>query len=286
VVELAINLFFDLTFSEATELTENLFCIRFIMQLLQENKDYVPVLTECVRTLARIYSVSSSSMKINMIKENLIHHFIFLYEHHDNDTLARQLEVAFSWVAAEPSLQYESKPPTEETVEDSREEMEISETLENTIILENFGDNPTSWRLAQESHTRGERKPVPSLLELAARAVVDQKIWTKSSPPIDPPSNSFSPAHSDLSHLSNLSSDLSNLPSDVHNILDQCKHCDLCERSYYQHVYQQLLPTSFCVEEMSVDMPLIWSFCSSECMEVVKKCTPSQRSTFSSVGLA
>jgi len=243
------------------------------MQLLQEYKDYVPVLTECVRTLARIYSVSSSDMKINMIKENLIHHFIFLYEHHNNDTLTRQLEVAFSWVAAEPSLQYESKPMAEES--GGEISMEISENVDAPIVVEHFGDHPISWKSTQESR-RGERKLVPSLLELAARSVIDKKIWAGDSCHEVLPSDLPSPLSSDL---------FSDLPSDIHQILDQCKKCDLCQKAYYQHVYQQLFPTAFCVEEMSVDMPLIWSFCSSECLEVVKKCTPSQRSSLSSIGL-
>jgi len=112
LVELSLNLFFDLSFSGGSEeLTQDPLPVRFFISLLKVHRDSVPPLLECVRTLSRLFTISSDSVRAMMIKEGLIDHLVPLFSlHKSNKTFHKQLETAVTRISREKIPEYLYSP--------------------------------------------------------------------------------------------------------------------------------------------------------------------------------
>jgi hypothetical protein len=112
LVELSLNLFFDLSFSGGSEeLTQDPLPVRFFISLLKIHKESVPPLLECVRTLARLYTISSEVTRAMMIKEGLIDHLVPLFSlHKTNKTFHKQLDAAVTRISREKIPEYQYSP--------------------------------------------------------------------------------------------------------------------------------------------------------------------------------
>jgi len=198
LVELSLNLFFDLSFSGgAEELTKDPEPVRFFISLLKTHHNSVPPLLECVRTLARIYTISNECTRTTMIKEGLIDHLVPLFSFHKtHKTFQKQLDAAFSRISRE-------KIPT---------------------------------------HQYSPDETVPSLRELAARAMIDKKLTLPSE---------F-------------------CPDDVKEFLAENKQCDICSCCYIDLHHEIIIPSRYSAWQ-EADLPVFLNLCSKDCLEHVKQ---------------
>jgi hypothetical protein len=121
LVELSLNLFFDLSFSGGYEdLTKDPLPVQFFISLLKTHRNSMPPLLECVRTLARIYTISNESIRISMIKEGLMDHLIpLLSVHKTQKVFQNQLDAVFYRISREkvPTYQYSPDAQTPNLME-------------------------------------------------------------------------------------------------------------------------------------------------------------------------
>eukprot|EP01127_Copromyxa_protea_P004237 TRINITY_DN1412_c0_g1_i5.p1 TRINITY_DN1412_c0_g1~~TRINITY_DN1412_c0_g1_i5.p1 ORF type:complete len:590 (+),score=85.45 TRINITY_DN1412_c0_g1_i5:72-1841(+) len=208
LAELAMNLFFDLSFSGALEeLTNEAVALRYLMSILDIHRSSISALKECVRTLARIYANSSESIRLFMIKEGFVEKLASVYsEHYYNKTFRRQMESTFCRISREKFPVY------------------------------------------VESHPQEER--VPSLLELAARTVVDKNVLPQV--PQDP------------------SPDSMHVPEDILTLLSCNQRCLICSRTYLKYSRSMVCPARLPAFLCLSPVPYFLSACSESCIEKAK----------------
>jgi hypothetical protein len=214
LAELAMNLFFDLSFSGALEeLTKEPVAVRYLMSILNLHRNSVPTLKECVRTLARLYANSNETIRLLMIKEGFVEKLASVYsEHYENKNFRRQMESTFGRISREKFPEYVEVRPAEERV--------------------------------------------PSLLELAARTVVDKEVLSR---------------HLGCTQraLEGISLDAF-LPEDLSALLSTRQQCLVCSRAYLQHSRSMVCPVrppaSLCLSPV----PYFLSACSAACLEKAK----------------
>jgi hypothetical protein len=109
LAELSLNLFFDLSFSGATEeLTKDNATVLFCLSMLTLHRSSLPTLKECTRTLSRLYVNSGEATRLLMVKEGFVEKLVSLYsEHNENKHFRRQIESTLCRISREKFPDYE-----------------------------------------------------------------------------------------------------------------------------------------------------------------------------------
>jgi len=109
LVELSLNLFFDLSFSGgAKELTQTQYPVQFFLKLLKIHEKHVLPVKEIVRTMGRIYACSDARVQSMLVQEGVVAQLLPLFALHKTETtITHQLETVCSRIARLPVPPYE-----------------------------------------------------------------------------------------------------------------------------------------------------------------------------------
>jgi len=203
--ELAINLLFDLTFSGAAEIVmQNATGINLVLEAIHRYQNTTSLLREAVRTLSRIYTICNSDQKKLVIRAGAI------------ETLRQTLN--------------NYKLNTTNNIN----------PLNNHVakqILSAF----TLFSREEISHERKPNAILPTLIELAARKVVDAAVkYTKFS-----------------------------VPAELGRFLSEKKmKCSFCGEAYFEFFYEVISWEKF--TEFRAPLPVFLKVCSARCFDKTK----------------
>jgi len=140
LVELSLNLFFDLSFSGGAKiLTETPIPVQFFLKLLKVHEKHVLPVKEIVRTLGRIYACSDTSIQSMMVRQGVVPHLLPLFGIHESEpTIAHQLEMVCSRIARLPVPPYESVPQEAPSLVELTANVVLNRNLDVSLLPEDL----------------------------------------------------------------------------------------------------------------------------------------------------
>jgi len=110
LVELSINLIYDLSFAGSIEILQELDSFHIIFDVIKLHNNNTPVLKECLRTLSRAYCKTDLKGKIQILKTGAIDILIDTYNKNKENTELKQKMGETMKYFSNP-ITYSSKPP-------------------------------------------------------------------------------------------------------------------------------------------------------------------------------